>query len=98
MAIRTKAKSVLRYVNKNPALISIPALGIAGTNLAVNVNKQNKNIELQGQQLKAMNNLTKSLNNVDGTIKKSINNTGTVKPEQKRDGSILSNLFNKNKR
>jgi hypothetical protein len=98
MAIRTKAKSVLSYVNKNPALISIPALGIAGTNLAVNVNKQNKNIELQGQQLKAMNNLTKSLNNVDGTIKKSINNTGTVKPEQKRDGSILSNLFNKNKR
>ena len=98
MAIRTKAKSVLSYVNKNPALVSIPALGIAGTNLAINVNKQNKNIELQGQQLKAMNNLTKSLNNVDGTIKKSINNTETVKPEQKKGESILSDLFNKNRR
>jgi len=99
MAIRIKrvrkSNSVLDYVNKNPATVSIPALGIAGTGLVINTRKQNKNIELQSQQLKAMEKLTNSLNKVDRTVKDTLVEDKNKTTNIRRGDSILVNLFNK---
>ena len=99
MAIRIKrvrkSNSVLDYINKNPATVSVPALGIAGTGLVINTRKQNKNIELQSQQLKAMEKLTNSLNKVDKTVKDTLVEDKNKTTNIKRGDSILVNLFNK---
>ena len=99
MAIRIKrvrkSNSVLDYVNKNPATVSVPALSIAGTGLVINTRKQNKNIELQSQQLKAMEKLTNSLNKVDKTVKDTLVEDKNKTTNIKRGDSILVNLFNK---
>lgn len=86
-------RKVLNYINENPATVSVPALGIAGTGLVVNTRKQNKNIELQGKQLEAMNKLTNSLNKVDRTVRNSFVEDNTK--DHKKSESVLANLFEK---
>ena len=63
--------------------ISTAALGVSGVNASTNVKRSRTDKEYQEKQIKAMKNLTRSLDNFDKDIKEQQNNISKDKPKKR---------------
>lgn len=75
----SKISKSVEYIKKHPTLPLVAGSFTVGTaNLATNVSRHNRDREYQDKQLKAMNNLTKSLTKLDNSVQKQ-----TEQPQKK---------------
>lgn len=78
---KSTVKVVKKFISDHPVIpISTLGVGISGTNLAVNASRQKEAREYQEKQLRAMNNLTTALTDVDKSLKET---KRVEKPEPK---------------
>lgn len=85
------------WIKENPGLpISLASLGLASANTITNRKKLEESRIYQEEQLKAMKNLTRSLNKVDSSIKNDLDLNNKNKSKNKKSGSFIFKIKKKN--
>lgn len=85
------------WIKENPGLpISLVSLGLAAANTITNRKKLEESRIYQEEQLKAMKNLTRSLNKVDSSIKNDLDLNNKNKSKNKKSGSFIFKIKKKN--
>lgn len=89
-------KSLLEHMKTPAGLIATSALGISTVNMASNLARHHTDLKYQGRQLRAMEDLTKSLNTVDRSLKTTSAKKSAEELEKKEFfDSILSSIGGK---
>lgn len=89
----SKISKAVTYVKKHPTVpITAASLAVGTANLATNRSRHDRDREYQDKQLRAMNNLTNSLTNLN----KNVEQVNEKRPEQKRPTFItIKRITNK---
>ena len=66
-----RSKEVVKFVKTPQGIISLTALGVSSANLATNASRHKSDRAYQDKQIKAMDKLTRSINGLDNTVRKS---------------------------
>jgi hypothetical protein len=86
-------KSLIEHMKTPAGLIATSALGISTVNMASNLARHHTDLKYQGRQLKAMEDLTKSLDTVDRSLKTTSAKKSAEELEKKElFDSILSSI------
>ena len=67
----SKSEEVVKFIKTPAGIISTTALGVSTANLATNASRHRSDRAYQDKQIKAMDKLTRSINGLDNTVKKS---------------------------
>lgn len=67
----SKSGEVVKFIKTPQGIITTTALGVSTANLATNASRHRSDRAYQEKQIKAMDKLTRSINGLDNTVKKS---------------------------